>query len=102
MPNILIPASSPDDWKRFLADPEKHWRTGYSARSLAYCWQEADGIPSEILSVLGQTPALQGLKTILAIPEHQVPLPGGRRPSQHDVWALAETATGLVSIAAHP
>jgi len=96
---ILIPASSPEDWKRFLAEPDKQWRTGYSARSLAHCWQHADGIPSEILSVLAQVPSLRGLKTVLAIPEHQVPLPGGRRPSQNDVWALAETATGLVSIA---
>ncbi len=49
--------------------------------------------------MLGQIPSLQGLKTILAIPEHQVPLPGGSRPSQNDVWALGETANGLVSIA---
>jgi len=35
----------------------------------------------------------------LAIPEHQVPLPGGSRPSQNDVWALGETANRLVSIA---
>lgn len=85
MPKILIPASSPEDWKRFLAEPDKHWRQGYSARSLAYCWQEADSILPDILAVLGQVLSLQGLKTILAIPEHQVLLPGGSRPSQTDV-----------------
>ena len=51
MSKILIPAQSPEDWKQFLAKPEKHWKTGFSARSLAYCWQEADGIPPDILEV---------------------------------------------------
>ena len=94
MPRILIPASSPDDWKQFLAEPDKQWRRGYSARSLAHCWQEAEGIPPDILSVLRQVASPQALKTILAIPEHQVPLPGGSRPSQDEVWALGETAKG--------
>lgn len=99
MNKILIPATTPEDWKQFLAEPEKQWKSGYSARSLAYCWQEAGGIPPEIVSVLGQIPSLKGLKTIFAIPEHKVPLPGGRRASQNDVWALGEAASGLVSIA---
>ncbi|MDO8886179.1 hypothetical protein [Candidatus Oleimmundimicrobium sp.] len=99
MGKILIPASGPEDWKRFLAEPEKHWKKGYSARSLAYCWQEADGIPQEILSVLEQIPSLRGLNTIFAIPEHKVPLPGRGNSSQNDVWVLGETKDGLVSIA---
>lgn len=96
---ILIPASSPEDWKQFLAEPEKQWKSGYSARSLAYCWQEADGIPPEIISVLEMIPSLKDLKAIFAIPEHKVPLPGGARASQNDVWVLAESISGLVSIA---
>ena len=99
MTKILIPASSPEDWKQFLAEPGKQWKTGYSARSLAYCWQEAGGIPPEIISVLGQMPSLKALKTIFAIPEHKVPLPGGARASQNDVWVLGESSSGLVSIA---
>ncbi|MEN8133880.1 MAG: hypothetical protein ABFS45_27725 [Pseudomonadota bacterium] len=70
MTKILIPARNADDWKKLLADPEKHWRTGYSARAMAHCWQEADGIPPEMLSVLDQSPALHGLETLFAIPEH--------------------------------
>lgn len=99
MTKILIPATSPEDWKQFLAEPEKQWKSGYSARSMACCWQEAGGIPPEVVSVLGQVPSLKGLKTMFAIPEHKVPLPGGGRASQNDVWALGETAAGLVSIA---
>jgi len=96
---ILIPASSPEDWKQFLADPQKQWRAGYSARTLAYCWQEAGGMPSEVVRVLRKAPSLKNLKTIFAIPEHKVWLPGGGRASQNDVWVLAESSSGLVSIA---
>ena len=32
MPRILL-TSGPDDWQKMLADPEKHWRSGYSART---------------------------------------------------------------------
>ena len=42
---ILIPTTSPDDWRRLLADPNSHWRTGYSAKTLAYCWEAEPGFP---------------------------------------------------------
>lgn len=99
MTKILVPATSPEDWKQFLADPEKQWKSGYSARSLAHCWHEADGMPPEVISILGQLPSLKNLKTIFAIPEHKVALPGGAAASQNDVWVLAESKEGLVSIA---
>lgn len=99
MGKVLIPASDAEDWKVFLADPVKHWKMGYSARAVAHCWQDAGGIPSDVESVLSQIPALHGLQTIFAIPEHKVSLPGGTRPSQNDVWVLAETDDALVSIA---
>lgn len=99
MSKILIPTSSPNDWKQFLADPEKQWKSGYSARSLAYCWEESGEMPLEIVTVLEQSPMLKGLKTIFAIPEHKVSLPGGTSASQNDVWVLAEAEVGLVSIA---
>jgi len=96
---VLIPALSPDDWKQFLADPEKQWKTGYSARSMAYCWQEADGIPQDVAAVLNQSPTLQNIEAIFVIPEHKVPLPGGSRESQNDAWVLAQCDSDLVSIA---
>ena len=99
MTKILIPANSPEDWKQFLAEPDKQWKTGYSARSLAYCWQEAGEIPADVQAVLAQSPSLKNLKTIFAVPEHKVPLPGGSRASQNDIWVLAETRNNLVSIA---
>jgi len=99
MTKILIPSTSADDWKQFLADPEKQWKSGYSARSLAYCWVQAGEMPPEIILVLGQVASLKNLKTIFAIPEHKVPLPGGSRASQNDVWVIGESSSGLVSIA---
>ena len=99
MTKILIPSSGPEDWKQFLAEPEKQWKSGYSVRSLAYCWQEADGMPQDMISVLEQVSSLSELKTIFAVPEHKVSLPGGSRASQNDVWVLAESSSGLVSIA---
>jgi len=99
MNKIFIPTNDAEDWKNFLAEPDKQWKSGYSARSLAYCWQEAGGLPKDVISVLSQIPSLKGLKTIFAIPEHKVSLPGGSRPSQNDVWVLGETPKSLVSIA---
>lgn len=98
MNNILIPATSPEDWKQFLADPEKHWKKGYSARTLAHSWHNASGIPKEVLSVLNQASELAGIEPLFIIPEHKVLLPGGTAASQNDIWALGKTDAGLISI----
>lgn len=99
MGKIFVPTDSPDDWQRFLAEPEKQWRIGFSARSLAYCWQEADGIPTGLIAMLEQDPVFSGIETLLVLPEHKVPLPGGSRSSQNDAWVLARANGELVSIA---
>jgi len=102
MAKIYIPSTGVDQWQRLLADPEKHWRKGYSARTLAYCWEEeANDFPSSVRAVLDNSgiESLQNLELLLAVPEHPVPLRGGARPSQNDVWALARGQNGLVSIA---
>src|SRR5688572_14865988 len=96
---ILVPATSLDDWKRLLACPDKHWKEGYSAHALATRWQAAPGFPPEISALLATNDLTSGAALLLAIPEHQVPLAGGARASQTDLWALARTARGLVSIA---
>lgn len=97
MSNIYIPTSSAEQWAQLLAEPVKHWRQGYSARTLAYSWQEAGGFPTEVGSVLAsQFPAAE---LLLALPEHKVPLPGGSRSSQNDIWVLARSEGKLMSIA---
>ena len=94
---ILLPSRSPEQWKELLADPEKHWRSGFSARTLAYSWQGAAGFPPEISAVLRQQ--FPSIELLLAIPEHKVSLPGGGRASQNDLWVLARNGDELVSIA---
>lgn len=100
MPRFFAPADDPADWQRLLAKPNLHWKTGYSARSMAYCWTEAQGFPTEIQTIFESSgvSCLHDLEFLIGIPEHEVPLPGGRRPSQNDVFVLAKGSDGLVSI----
>lgn len=96
---IYIPATDAEQWKQFLAEPEKQWRQGFSARSLAHSWQEAHGFPPEVQSALSNSPHFRNIELFFSVPEHQVSLPGGSRPSQNDIWALARAGDKLVSIA---
>ncbi|NOQ51312.1 MAG: hypothetical protein GQ578_03690 [Desulfuromonadaceae bacterium] len=101
MSRIYVPTTGVENWQALLADPVKHWKTGYSAKSLAYSWEEAQGFPAEIKELFASAPE-QGLKDIellLAIPEHKVPLPGGSTQSQNDVFVLGKANGQLVSIA---
>ena len=82
-----------------MAEPEKHWKTGNSAKALAYCWEAAGDVPDEVQRVLAFAPDREDFQALLCIPEHQVPLPGGGRPSQNDAWVLGRTPRGLVSMA---
>jgi hypothetical protein len=97
MTYLYVPTSSVEDWRRLLADPEKQWRTGFSARALAYAWESANGFPPEIQALFARSsnPAFHGVELLLAIPEHKVLLPPyGRHPSQNDLFALARDHDG--------
>lgn len=99
MNEFFIPANKPEDWKSFLAD-EKHWKTGYSAKSLAYCWQEANDFPKEVKKIFDNSnlPIISELKLLVAFPEYKVPLEGGPRCSQNDIFILAKGDNQLVVI----
>jgi hypothetical protein len=97
---ILLPANKPEDWQPHLGDPQKHWKSGHSAKALAYCWQEAQGFPNEVKSVLTAAGNLfSGLEPLLILPEHKVSLPGRSTASQSDIWILAKSENQLFSIA---
>ena len=100
MDKIFIPANKPEDWKSLLAKPDKHWRRGYSAKTLAYSWQEANGFPECVRSVFKKSGIglFQNIELLLAFPEYKVPLPGGRRASQSDIFILAKGNSQLISI----
>jgi hypothetical protein len=97
MSKVYIPTVGPDDWKRLLAEPTKQWRTGFSAKTLAHCWERANGMPPEIASML--RPYGDPVELLLAIPEYKVPLPGASRAeSQNDVFALARVGDRTFAI----
>lgn len=94
--NPILPfTGGANGWKDLLADPEKHWKTGYSARTLAHSWEAANGFPSEVARAFDETKdqLLHDLKPLLAIPEFKVSLPGGTRRSQNDIFVLARSSS---------
>lgn len=101
MSKFFIPANNAEEWKPSLAEPEKQWKTGYSAKALAYCWQEADDFPQSVRKVFKNSgiKLFQDIELLLAFPEYRVPLPGGRRASQNDILILAKGNDQLISIA---
>jgi hypothetical protein len=94
------PINDAEEWRRLLAQPDKHWRTGYSAKALAYCWQEAGKFPHEVNKVFRDSgiPVFKDAKMLIASPEYKVSLPGGKRASQSDIFILAKGDGKLISI----
>lgn len=98
---IYVSTRGPDDWRRLLADPVRHWKPGYSARALAECWEAANGWPPEVAAVLHSSPepTLTDIELLIAIPEFRVSLPPRGKPSQNDLFVLAKATDGqLVAI----
>lgn len=98
MARIWTCMSGLGDRQEPLADETKHWNTGYSAKILARSWEAVEGFPPEVATALQQTdkPSLKGLTPILAIPECKVPLPGGVRASQNDLFVLAREPVSVM------
>ncbi|MCB1616467.1 MAG: hypothetical protein KDI30_10675 [Pseudomonadales bacterium] len=99
MKRIFVPTQSGSDWQRLLGKPKLHWKKGYSAMSAAACWEDNHPhLPTEIMAILhsANIPALANLDLLMAIPEWEVDLPGGDRPSQTDILALTRNDEGLV------
>ena len=80
---LFVPMRTTDQWKAALAT---RWRSG------------AD-FPAEIAELFATSPATAGATPLLAIPEHEVPLRGGIKAAPTDLWVLARTRRGLLSIA---
>jgi hypothetical protein len=95
---ILVPAASLDDWKKRLADPEVHLKTGDSTDALAARWHGRTVFPREISELLTGDEITRDATLLLAIPEHQVPLASGARASHLNLWLLARARGGLLSV----
>ncbi len=102
MKRIFVPTRNGSDWQRLLAKPKLQWQTGRSAMTAAAAWERAgDAFPPEISRLLDSSldPDLVRLKLLAAIPEWEVPLPGGQTASHTDVLALASNEQGLCVMA---
>jgi hypothetical protein len=102
MKRIYVPTRSTLDWKDLLAQPNLHWKPKFSAMSIAQSWEAANGaLPPEIAALLAGSSdrTLHEPQLLLAIPEYQVDLPGGTRPTQTDVFALVRTHGGITALA---
>jgi hypothetical protein len=102
MKRIFTPMQSASEWQRLLAKPKLQWKKSHSAMTTAACWDTADGeLPAEVAGVLesARDPLLSKLNLLAALPEWEVPLPGGEHPSCTDVLALVRNDQGLVAIA---
>jgi hypothetical protein len=98
---IFVPTKDASNWKEFLAEPDKQWKIGYSARTLANCWEDANGeFPNCIQKVFSNHKNMIGeIKPLLIFPEYKVSLPGGIRESQNDVFVLAKNDINIITIA---
>jgi hypothetical protein len=103
MSRIFVSSSGPSDWRRLLANPNRHWRPGKSALESAVAWEAAKqterGLPGSIAHVLDTNPKIAQAELVIALPELRVDLPGGGHPSQNDVWALLRAGREFASLA---
>ena len=85
-----VPSGGPLGWRDFLADPDKQWKTGFSATVLAESWEAHNGLPEEVESLIRSVPryAKEEIELLVALPEWEVALPGGSKGSHNDVLAL--------------
>ncbi len=98
MKRIFVPTNSGTDWQLLLAKPDLHWKMGESAMSAAACWEDDHPkLPLEISLVLEESglASFSSLELLAAIPEWEVDLPGGDRPSQTDILAITRNKDGL-------
>lgn len=86
--SIYVPARSVEDWRLLLAEPDKQWRSGFSAKTLAQCWQAAAGFPACVLKAFRNSglTQFQNIELLLAIPEHRSKDLGSRLESRLLFW----------------
>lgn len=100
MGKYYVPTEGPEDWERLLADTDKHWKTGYGAKALAYCWEQSGGFPPSVQRVFSQSglKLFEHARFLLGLPEFQTPLPGRGLPSQSDIFVLSKSLGQLITI----
>jgi hypothetical protein len=100
MGKFFVPSHGAISWKEMLADPEKHWKKGYSAYELAHCWENASNLPSCVEKIFKQSGLFlfKNVEVLYGFPEYKVPLPGGNASSTNDLYVLAKANNELLTI----
>lgn len=95
MIKYYTPARTTNDWgiRPQHTDPDR------SAMRLATAWHSAQDFPPAVRSVLEGSRWFKNLEMLCGFPEHAVALSGQGAPSQTDLFVLARSRKGLVSIA---
>jgi hypothetical protein len=96
---VVSNIETPADVRQHLADPERHWREGYSAFELAHSWVEAGDFPSAVKAVLERNAVFQNARLVEAFFEKKVDLETPGRPSQNDILAYVKILDGFATIA---
>ncbi|MED3821324.1 hypothetical protein ABE112_26735 [Priestia aryabhattai] len=88
----MFPSEGPENWGELLIKKKEQFKTGYSAKALAYCWEDQNGFPPDVkLAFLESKDGLfENFELLLVIPEYKVSLPGGSSASQNDIFILAK------------
>jgi hypothetical protein len=94
---FYVPTKGAKSWQELLASPEEHWKTGFSAKTLANCWEDNEDFPEEFETAF-ESSKLEKPEILLAIPEYKVDLDTNTRPSQNDIFILAKDDTDLIVI----
>ena len=103
MKRLYVPSDGTCSWRARLAEPSLHWKREASAMELAVSWELAArtprGLPDSVSRVLDMHPSTRDARLLFGLPEHLVPLRGGSRASQTDLWAVLRVDDGWVSLA---
>lgn len=91
--------SKPADVKPHLAQPDRHWKKGYSAYELAHSWVHAGDIPVGVRTVLDTCPDYAGAHLVEGLFERDVDLRTPGRRSQTDLLAFVKLTHGNAVIA---
>ena len=97
---IYVPTDGIDSWRGLLADHNKQWKDNFSAKELAKAWEGANGFPTEVKRIFTKSgiDLFQDIDILYAFPEFKVPITGGNKASQNDLYVLAKGAKGTVVI----
>lgn len=103
MKRLYVPSDGTCSWRARLAEPSLHWKREASAMELAVSWELAArtprGLPESVSRVLDMHPSTRDARLLFGVPEHLVPLRGGSRASQTDLWAVLRVDDGWLSVA---